>query len=63
MKVFPDKNGLVQPVLVKSRNAVFKRIAKLCLILKTEEREKERRQLFFRIFSCFWRTREITICR
>ena len=38
MQVFPDKDGLVRTVLVKSRNALFKRpITKLCLILKKEE--------------------------
>ena len=38
LEVFPDKNGLVRTVLVKSRNTLLKRpITKLCLILRKEE--------------------------
>ena len=45
VEVFLGKNGLVLIVLVKSRNAVFKRpIAKLFLILKAEKKKKEKRQ-------------------
>ena len=38
LEVFPDKNGLVRTVLVKSQNTLLKRpITKLCLILRKEE--------------------------
>ena len=42
LDVFPDKTGHVRTVLVKSRDAIYKRpITKLCLILKTEDDQND----------------------